>query len=112
MSWWQSLDSNVSLWGAVGGFVASEIKRREAKLLPPAVRASLTFFDYVSDYAWNVFLGWLLVHLYSATGSTLNILSATITGGSAPLIIKSLFNAAPHQLPGRTEPPPEERKVG
>jgi hypothetical protein len=53
-------------------------------------------------------LGWLLVYLYVNIGSKLNILSATITGGSAPLILRNLFAAAPHQLPGTKEPPPSD----
>jgi len=104
MTWWQVLDTYVSIWGGVGGFVASEIKRRESKLLPPTTRIMLSFWEQLSEYVWNIILGVLLVHLYSATGSTLNILTATITGGSAPLILRSLFNATPHQLPGKTEP--------
>jgi hypothetical protein len=36
--WLSSPETLVSLWGAVGGFVASEFKRREAKLLPPTTQ--------------------------------------------------------------------------
>ena len=109
-SWetYQWLDTYVSLWGGIGGFVASEIKRREAKLQPATTRINLTRWEKFSDCVWNIILGVLLVHLYVATGSKLNILSATITGGSAALIWKNLFTAAPHQLPGRTEPPKTE----
>ena len=98
-------DALVSMWGAVGGFVASEFKRREAKLLPPITRVELSTWERISDLIWNMALGWLLVYLYVNTGSKLNIFSATITGGSAPLILKNLFAAAPHQLPGTKEPP-------
>jgi hypothetical protein len=110
-SWWDSyrwIDSYVSLWGGIGGFVASEIKRREAKLQPPTIQVKPSKWEKLSDLAWNVFLGVLLVHLYSATGSTLNVLTATITGGSAPLIWRNLFTATSHQLPGRTEPAENE----
>jgi hypothetical protein len=103
--WLTSADTLVSMWGAIGGFVASEFKRREAKLLPPTTRINLTVAERISDLIWNMALGWLLVYLYVNTGSHLNILSATITGGSAPLILKNLFAAAPHHLPGTKEPP-------
>jgi hypothetical protein len=103
--WLTSADTLVSMWGAIGGFVASEFKRREAKLLPPTTRVNLSVTERISDHIWNMALGWLLVYLYVNTGSKLNILSATITGGSAPLILKNLFAAAPHQLPGTKEPP-------
>jgi hypothetical protein len=106
ISWdsYQWIDSYVSLWGGIGGFVASEIKRRETKLQPPTARPRFTRWEKFSDCVWNVLLGVLLVHLYIGTGSKLNILSATITGGSATLIWKNLFTATPHQLPGTTEP--------
>jgi hypothetical protein len=108
---WQAIDSNVSMWGGIGGFVASEIKRREAKRQPPSAQSPPTTWEQISDCAWNVVLGVLLVHLYLGSGSVLNIFSATITGGSAALIWKNLFSALPHQLPGRTEPPslPEQK---
>jgi hypothetical protein len=106
VQWLISDDVIVSMWGALGGFVASEFKRREAKLQPPTIQINLSGWERISDHVWNVFLGWLLVFLYVKTGSKLNILSATITGGSAPLILKNLFAAAPHRLPGTKEPPP------
>src|SRR5580658_1473889 len=112
-SWWdtyQWIDSYVSIWGGVGGFVASEIKRREAKLQPPTVRSNPSKWEKFSDCIWNILLGMLLVHLYDATGSKLNLLTATITGGSAPLIWRNLFTATSHQLPGRTEPAKEPPK--
>lgn len=105
ISWdaWHLIDSYVSLWGGVGGFVATEIKRREAKYAPTPTQPKLTRWERTSDCIWNILLGALLVHLYTATGSVLNIFSATVTGGSAPLILKSLFSA-PRQLPGNIEP--------
>jgi hypothetical protein len=106
LQWLRSPEFLVSLWGALGGFVASEFKRREAKLLPPTTQIHLSRGERISDHIWNIALGWLLVYLYVNTGSKLNILSATITGGSAPLILKNLLAAAPHQLPGTTEPAP------
>jgi len=63
--------------------------------------------EQVYDCVWNIFLGSLLVHIYIVSGSTLSVLSATITGGSAPLILKNLLSALPHQLPGKVEPPLE-----
>src|SRR5258708_28500004 len=104
--WLISSDTLVSMWGAVGGFVASEFKRREAKLLPPTTQLHLSIWEKISDLIWNMALGWLLVYLYVNTGSKLNILSATITGGSAPLFFKKLFPAAPHPFPGTKQPPP------
>jgi hypothetical protein len=107
---WEWIDRSVTLWGGVGGFVASEIKRRETRTLPLTSQTEPSRWERLSECIWNVFLGSLLVHIYIVSGSTLSVLSATITGGSAPLILKNLLSALPHQLPGRTEPPPPANK--
>jgi hypothetical protein len=59
------------MWGAVGGFVASEFKRRETKLLPPITRVNLSVGERMSDLIWNMGLGWLLVYLYVNTAVNL-----------------------------------------
>jgi hypothetical protein len=110
--WIHSIDNSAEFWGLVGGFAATLLKQLETQK-HPFTAPSTTETVYKLQYVWNPLLGFLLTHLYVKSGSSLTLLTAFITGGSAPIILKQLLaSTVPQHLPGTkdTEKPPRGRR--
>ena len=109
--WLRWLDNLPELWGLVGGLASTILKQIEAKNLPKIDRVDTTKFDYKAQYFWNAILGLVLTHLYVKSGSPLNPLTAFITGGAAPILVKQLLaSAVPQHLPGTKDVPKDAQK--
>lgn len=99
-AWLHWLDNLPEFWGVVGGLAATRLKQQEAENRPAVTRPRTNDLKYQAQYFWNPLFGVLLTHLYVKSGSSLTALTAFITGGSAPIIVKQLLAALPQHLPG------------
>jgi hypothetical protein len=102
--WLRWLDNSPEFWGAVGGLAITLLKQLEISRRPKIERPEFGVAERL-QYIWNGFLGLLFTHLYEASGSSLTPLTAFITGGGAPIILKQLIAVSvPQHLPGKKEP--------
>ena len=97
----KSVDQSPTFWGCAGGLVATYLKYRERDYRPYNERPSS---NPVGEYFANAVLGGFLTHLYAVSGSVLTPLTACVSGGSAPILLKQVLNATPQHPPGSREP--------